>query len=137
MKKNLFVEIDRKSSNCRLQLIFPFSFFKYLSETKWSFTYFSENGKGTISCPDAQISDQGAYSCEAMNPKDTVMATPDAIVKVKPGPQVCQPPLYNSLATETRECERCFCFGITEECYSSSLYKSMVSKIYGKKKKDA
>lgn len=34
---------------------------------------------------------------------------------------LCQPPLFNDLATDTLDCLRCFCFHLTDTCYSSSI----------------
>ena len=42
----------------------------------------NENGKGVLTITDAQVSDAGAYSCEALNSKGRVFAVPDAIVSV-------------------------------------------------------
>lgn len=33
---------------------------------------------------------------------------------------VCLPPLFNDLALNPSECLRCFCFGVSEKCHSSS-----------------
>lgn len=43
----------------------------------------SENGRGTVTIRDARQSDQGAWSCEAINSKDSVLAVPDTILVVK------------------------------------------------------
>ena len=39
---------------------------------------------------------------------------------------ICQRPLFNSDARDISECLRCFCFDTTDQCTSSSLYKSQV-----------
>ncbi|CCG28431.1 Basement membrane proteoglycan [Caenorhabditis elegans] len=54
----------------------------------------SEGGYGTLTIHDAQPVDQGAYTCEAINVKGRVLATPDCIVRVvdDPRPQPPQPP---------------------------------------------
>ncbi|XP_045130066.1 basement membrane-specific heparan sulfate proteoglycan core protein-like isoform X13 [Portunus trituberculatus] len=83
----------------------------------------SESGYGVLVCPNAQPTDQGAYSCEAINGKGSVFATPDAIVVVKGIPATqCQPPSFNSLALTQEDCLSCFCFGITNDCYSSDMF---------------
>ena len=82
-----------------------------------SFPPLSENGYGVLVYPDAQPTDQGAYSCEAINARGSVLATPDAIVVVNGTPAVvCQPPSFNSLAVTQDDCLSCFCFGVTDEC---------------------
>lgn len=43
----------------------------------------SENGRGTVTIRDSRQSDQGAWSCEAINSKDSVLAVPDTILVVK------------------------------------------------------
>lgn len=40
---------------------------------------------------------------------------------------LCQPPVFNDLATDASECLRCFCFGVTETCYSSSVKAETIS----------
>lgn len=78
-------------------------------------------------CPDAQPTDQGAYSCEAINGRGSVFATPDAIVVVTGKPSaVCQPPQFNSAAINRDQCLNCFCFGATDQCYSSDMYITQV-----------
>lgn len=80
----------------------------------------SEDGKGTLICPSAQPTDQGAYSCEAINSRGSVFAQPDAIVQVKGnGPAICLPPQFNQGATTPQDCLTCFCFGVTDKCYST------------------
>ncbi|KAH9383798.1 hypothetical protein HPB48_025568 [Haemaphysalis longicornis] len=82
----------------------------------------SENGFGVITIRDVRQSDQGAWSCEAINSKQSVLATPDAILVVK-SKGVCHPPLFNDQARTSSECLRCFCFGVSQTCHSSSLNK--------------
>jgi hypothetical protein len=44
-----------------------------------------ENGRGTLTVTDAQLSDSGAYSCETLNSEGREFAVPDAIVTVITG----------------------------------------------------
>lgn len=81
----------------------------------------SENGVGTLVCPDIQIEDQGAYSCEAINIKGTTFAVPDTILIVNQR-TVCPPGYFNSEAHTASECIKCFCFGHTTTCHSADLY---------------
>lgn len=83
----------------------------------------SINGTGTLSCPDMQPEDQGAYSCEALNSAGFVIAIPDAIVMVnKTGPEICPKGTFNSEARTADECISCFCFGVATQCHSANLF---------------
>ncbi|XP_071874839.1 terribly reduced optic lobes isoform X18 [Bombus fervidus] len=83
----------------------------------------SINGTGTLSCPDMQPEDQGAYSCEALNSAGFVIAIPDAIVIVnKTGPEICPKGTFNSEARSADECISCFCFGVATQCHSANLF---------------
>uniref|UniRef100_T1IKD2 Basement membrane-specific heparan sulfate proteoglycan core protein n=1 Tax=Strigamia maritima TaxID=126957 RepID=T1IKD2_STRMM len=78
----------------------------------------TENGVGTLTIRNVQLSDQGAYTCEAINNKQSVLGVPDTIlVVISSG--VCQPPLFNTIARTRSECLRCFCFGVSDQCSSS------------------
>lgn len=44
----------------------------------------SENGHGTLIIRDVKESDQGAYSCEAINAKGMVFGIPDGVLSLKP-----------------------------------------------------
>ncbi|XP_065579048.1 basement membrane-specific heparan sulfate proteoglycan core protein-like isoform X5 [Artemia franciscana] len=81
---------------------------------------------GVITCPSAVESDQGAYSCEAINSKGSTFAIPDAIVVVKSRDGLCKNGVFNSAAATTLDCLPCFCFGITSECASTSLIVSQI-----------
>lgn len=81
----------------------------------------SSNGTGTLTCPDIQREDQGAYSCEALNIGGFVFAVPDAIVVVKET-RVCPKGTFNSEAKTVDECISCFCFGVATECRSADLF---------------
>ncbi|XP_076237455.1 basement membrane-specific heparan sulfate proteoglycan core protein-like [Calliopsis andreniformis] len=85
-------------------------------------TMTSVNGTGTLTCPDVQPEDQGAYSCEALNSAGFVFAVPDTIVMVnKPG-DICPRGMFNSEARTVQECISCFCFGVATECHSANLF---------------
>ena len=43
-------------------------------------TFTSVDGLGTLTIRDFQASDQGAYSCEAINNQNAIIATPDSII---------------------------------------------------------
>ncbi|XP_054159296.1 basement membrane-specific heparan sulfate proteoglycan core protein-like isoform X2 [Oppia nitens] len=84
-------------------------------------TVTSVDGIGTVTIHEAKLSDQGAWSCEAINTKDSVLAAHDALLTVKPKQSICQSPLFNDLAQNPSECLRCFCFGVSDTCHSSNL----------------
>ncbi|CAL7942482.1 unnamed protein product [Xylocopa violacea] len=86
-------------------------------------TMTSSNGTGTLTCPDMQREDQGAYSCEGLNSAGFVFAIPDAIVTVnEPSQDVCPKGMFNSEAKSVDECISCFCFGVATECRSANLF---------------
>ncbi|KAK6737082.1 hypothetical protein RB195_019650 [Necator americanus] len=126
----------------------------------------SEGGYGTLTVNNAQAIDQGAYTCEAINVKGRVLATPDCIVRIvtipapepprpPPQPQIrcdhrgaaspypdrsgacpCKPLVTGPSCTDCRPgsfhlsekapqgCLKCFCFGVTDQCRSSSWYRT-------------
>jgi hypothetical protein len=73
-----------------------------------------------------QESDQGAYSCEAINNRGSVFAVPDSILVVKKQPSVCRRGYFNSEARSPAECISCFCFGVTTDCQSADLFTYQV-----------
>ncbi|XP_044751334.1 basement membrane-specific heparan sulfate proteoglycan core protein isoform X8 [Coccinella septempunctata] len=81
----------------------------------------SIDGVGTLSCPNIQPEDQGAYSCESINIKGTTFASPDTILMVKTE-NVCRPGYFNSDARSEAECIKCFCFGHGGQCRSADLF---------------
>ncbi|KJH47263.1 laminin EGF-like protein [Dictyocaulus viviparus] len=109
--------------------------------------------------------DQGAYTCEAINVKGRVLATPDCIVRIvnipapvpptrppaltrcdprgsvypqadRAGTCTCKPLVTGPACTDCypgsfhlnekspQGCLKCFCFGITDNCRSSNLYRT-------------
>ncbi|XP_043797110.1 basement membrane-specific heparan sulfate proteoglycan core protein-like isoform X13 [Apis laboriosa] len=86
-------------------------------------TMTSINGTGTLTCPNIQPEDQGAYSCEGLNNAGFVFAIPDAIVMVnKSIRDICPKGMFNSEARNPDECISCFCFGVATECHSANLF---------------
>ncbi|XP_076325413.1 terribly reduced optic lobes isoform X10 [Tachypleus tridentatus] len=81
----------------------------------------SENGHGILTIKNVQKSDQGAWSCEAINSKGNVLAVPDSILVVKSQHDICTPPKFNDDAQKPSDCLQCFCFGVSDTCYSSNL----------------
>ncbi|KAF5283747.1 hypothetical protein FQR65_LT02641 [Abscondita terminalis] len=82
----------------------------------------SVGGFGTLTCPDIQVQDQGAYSCEAINILGSVFAVPDTILVVIGGEPVCPKGTFNEEAHDSNECISCFCFGATSDCKSADLF---------------
>nr|QYB17310.1 heparan sulfate proteoglycan [Laodelphax striatellus] len=85
----------------------------------------SENGYGSITCPDVQDSDQGAYSCEGLNSRGSTFANPDVFLMMnKPNTtsSTCPAGQFNNLAARPEECISCFCFGATSDCSSANLF---------------
>jgi hypothetical protein len=60
-------------------------------------------GVGTLTVNNAQPVDQGAYTCEAINVKGRVLATPDCIVRIVNIPAPTPPPAPPQLS-----CRVCF-----------------------------
>jgi hypothetical protein len=81
----------------------------------------SVNGFGTLTCPNIQVEDQGAYSCEVINIKGTVFAVPDTILVVNID-NVCPAGYFNEEATTESDCLKCFCFGQSNKCRSADLF---------------
>ena len=90
---------------------------------------------GELICPNAQESDQGAYSCESINIKGSCFAGStgcgqpgqDAVVVLQKPDGICpQPGTFNANANNRNECLDCFCFGITDECTSTELFMNKV-----------
>lgn len=81
----------------------------------------STNGFGTLTCPDIQVEDQGAYSCEAINLKGSVFAIPDTILVIDRN-AVCPVGYFNEEARSENECIKCFCFGQSTKCRSADLF---------------
>lgn len=43
----------------------------------------SINGRGNLTITDARVEDSGAYTCEAINVRGSIFASPDAIIIVR------------------------------------------------------
>lgn len=86
----------------------------------------SENGVGTLTCPNIQEHDQGAYSCEAINIRGSQFAVPDTILTVKRTGKVCPAGFFNDEARSANECISCFCFGASTDCDSADLFTYQV-----------
>lgn len=90
---------------------------------------YSVEGYGELTCTNTQPHHQGAYSCEAINSQGSVFAEPDAIVQVKTTESTCPASTFNAAAISEEDCLPCFCFGITNQCFSSERHVSQVTII--------
>lgn len=50
------------------------------------FSITNQNGRGTLTIRDVKESDQGAYSCEAINAKGLVFGIPDGVLTLTLNP---------------------------------------------------
>ncbi|XP_061424116.1 basement membrane-specific heparan sulfate proteoglycan core protein isoform X6 [Lethenteron reissneri] len=87
----------------------------------------SENGQGVLVLRDVKDTDQGAYTCEAINAKGMIFGIPDAVLVIKGDTGPCGEGQYNSVARERAECLRCFCFGVTNACESTRRHRSQIT----------
>uniref|UniRef100_UPI00358F08DF basement membrane-specific heparan sulfate proteoglycan core protein isoform X2 n=1 Tax=Myxine glutinosa TaxID=7769 RepID=UPI00358F08DF len=87
----------------------------------------SEGGRGTLDIHDVKESDQGAYTCEAINSRGMIFAIPDAvlILQTQKGPCV-QGQFDSSPAGSPPHCLPCFCFGVVQECSSTSRNRAHI-----------
>ncbi|XP_067873656.1 basement membrane-specific heparan sulfate proteoglycan core protein isoform X2 [Heterodontus francisci] len=84
----------------------------------------SQNGQGTLIIRDVKESDQGAYTCEAINAKGMIFAIPDALVILQSNPGICSEGQFN--VEGSLRCLPCFCFGHTRNCESTSRYRNQI-----------
>ncbi|XP_078281510.1 basement membrane-specific heparan sulfate proteoglycan core protein [Rhinoraja longicauda] len=84
----------------------------------------SQNGRGTLVIRDVKESDQGAYTCEAINAKGMIFAIPDAILILKSNPGLCPEGQFN--VEGTLRCIPCFCLGLTRNCVPTSRYRNQI-----------
>lgn len=82
----------------------------------------SEEGYGVLTCPDVELRDSGAYSCEVINSEGHVFVTPDTILRVNQDDSICDVGTFNKDAQRSEECISCFCFGVSSQCSSADLY---------------
>ncbi|XP_071805292.1 basement membrane-specific heparan sulfate proteoglycan core protein-like isoform X3 [Asterias amurensis] len=90
----------------------------------------SENGRGMLTIYNVQESDQGAYTCEAMNSIGYLFAIPDAILIAIPPEGICTGNVFNNGALLPEDCIECFCFDITSRCTGSGYYRTQLGLVY-------
>ncbi|KAJ6656843.1 hypothetical protein lerEdw1_003174 [Lerista edwardsae] len=84
----------------------------------------SENGHGTLVIREAKESDQGAYTCEAINARGMIFGIPDGVLSLTPGRGPC--PAGHFHVPEAARCLPCFCSGVSKACWSSSRHRSQI-----------
>jgi len=82
----------------------------------------SVDGFGTLTCPDVQPIDSGAYSCEIINSMGTHFVSPDTILVVTGAKDICPVGFFNGKAVRREDCINCFCFGVSTQCKSADLF---------------
>lgn len=82
----------------------------------------SDSGYGVLTCPNVEVRDSGAYSCEIINSMGTHFVTPDTILIVTGNDTICNSGYFNANARRPEECINCFCFGVSTQCSSADLY---------------
>ncbi|XP_032903838.1 basement membrane-specific heparan sulfate proteoglycan core protein isoform X7 [Amblyraja radiata] len=87
-------------------------------------TMTSQNGQGTLVIRDVKESDQGAYTCEAINARGMIFAIPDALLILKSNPGLCPGGQFN--VEGTLRCIPCFCSGLTNNCVPTSRYRTQI-----------
>ncbi|KAM4703219.1 basement membrane-specific heparan sulfate proteoglycan core protein [Rhinophrynus dorsalis] len=84
----------------------------------------SESGHGTLIIRDVKESDQGAYTCEAINAKGMVFGIPDGVLVLKPSRGPCPEGSFHIEGTS--RCIPCFCFGVTKVCQQTGRYRNQI-----------
>uniref|UniRef100_A0A3Q1H130 Heparan sulfate proteoglycan 2 n=1 Tax=Acanthochromis polyacanthus TaxID=80966 RepID=A0A3Q1H130_9TELE len=85
----------------------------------------NENGRGTLTIRDVKESDQGAYTCEAINAKGLVFGIPDGVLTLTSNPNPGNCP--NGHFSVNGRCVSCFCAGINKNCKSTGRYRNQIS----------
>ncbi|XP_062871277.1 basement membrane-specific heparan sulfate proteoglycan core protein isoform X2 [Trichomycterus rosablanca] len=83
----------------------------------------SENGRGMLVIRDVKDSDQGAYTCEAINAKGLVFAIPDGVLTLSRTPSDCPDGQFRI----SGHCVSCFCAGISRHCQTTGRYRNQIS----------
>lgn len=89
----------------------------------------SVHGIGVLTCPNVEVRDSGAYSCEVTNSMGWEVVAPDTILTVTDDQSVCQRGQFNRNARRPEECINCFCFGVSTQCSSADLYTYAVRTV--------
>ncbi|XP_055079317.1 basement membrane-specific heparan sulfate proteoglycan core protein isoform X9 [Periophthalmus magnuspinnatus] len=88
-------------------------------------TMTSEDGRGTLTIRDVKETDQGAYTCEAINAKGLVFGIPDGVLTLTTtsNPGNCPDGQF----TMDGRCVPCFCAGVTKNCKATGRYRDQIS----------
>uniref|UniRef100_A0A3B3CG13 Heparan sulfate proteoglycan 2 n=1 Tax=Oryzias melastigma TaxID=30732 RepID=A0A3B3CG13_ORYME len=83
----------------------------------------SKNGFGTLTIHDVKESDQGVYTCEAINARGLVFGVPDGTLTLVSNPSPNCPEGHFSV---NGRCIPCFCAGVTRNCKSTGRYRDLI-----------
>ncbi|KAK7884902.1 hypothetical protein WMY93_028025 [Mugilogobius chulae] len=88
-------------------------------------TMTSEDGRGTLIIRDVKETDQGAYTCEAINAKGLVFGIPDGVLTLITStiPGNCPDGQFSM----DGRCVSCFCAGISKNCKATGRYRDQIS----------
>uniref|UniRef100_A0A3P8QUC0 Heparan sulfate proteoglycan 2 n=1 Tax=Astatotilapia calliptera TaxID=8154 RepID=A0A3P8QUC0_ASTCA len=102
-------------------------------------TVTSDNGRGTLIIRDVKESDQGAYTCEAINAKGLVFGIPDGVLTLISNPNQGTDTSLGYIHlffpgncpdghfSVNGRCLSCFCGGISKNCKSTGRYRNHIS----------
>uniref|UniRef100_A0AAV2LZ82 Basement membrane-specific heparan sulfate proteoglycan core protein n=1 Tax=Knipowitschia caucasica TaxID=637954 RepID=A0AAV2LZ82_KNICA len=88
-------------------------------------TMTSEDGRGTLTIRDVKETDQGAYTCEAINAKGLVFGIPDGVLTLTTSSNLGNCP-DGQFSVDGR-CLSCFCAGVSKNCKSTGRYRDQIS----------
>ncbi|XP_072305364.1 basement membrane-specific heparan sulfate proteoglycan core protein isoform X2 [Eucyclogobius newberryi] len=85
----------------------------------------SEDGRGTLTIRDVKETDQGAYTCEAINAKGLVFGIPDGVLTLttSSNPGNCPEGQFSM----DGRCVSCFCAGVSKNCHATGRYRDQIS----------
>ena len=91
----------------------------------------SIEGLGTLTCHKVKPTDEGIYTCSGAGGfYSALFFSQDTILNVIDSSRAfCSPPKNNSAISTPAECQDCYCFGITKECFSPDLHFRTVCKV--------
>uniref|UniRef100_H2MMH3 Heparan sulfate proteoglycan 2 n=1 Tax=Oryzias latipes TaxID=8090 RepID=H2MMH3_ORYLA len=86
----------------------------------------NKNGFGTLTIRDVKESDQGAYTCEAINAKGLVFGVPDGVLTLVSNPIPLSGNCPDGTFSVNDRCVPCFCAGISKNCKSAGRYRDQI-----------
>lgn len=88
-------------------------------------TMTNEDGRGTLTIRDVKETDQGAYTCEAINAKGLVFGIPDGVLTLTSSSNQGDCP--DGQFSVGSRCVPCFCSGIVKNCKATGRYRDQIS----------